>query len=323
MGGGTFRALRAARPSLGAVAWVICFGLVGLIWSLPRLRGRRLRGAATCRPCAAHHGARNVAVFVVAGLLGAGSIARLQTTVAPQIRCHSHITADGTIRPEPMLDISPPAGWGVSRSVLVAPISGVGVLTGWALGMESCSGPPLLVMFWPPPRTSSGGSTIGDVFVAWMPPSGPTGGALSVDGYGIANEESYLRYGPNISQARVDEEQLGYHESRHVDQWAMGTLLAGPFAFPFAYFIDGAFFPGSRNHFERDARLSRGGYPPVEDGWPAPLWPQAAGLTLVAAVIWRRRLRWLTRAALGGRQQLHAHSPGRCPVHTTGWRPPR
>lgn len=109
--------------------------------------------------------------------------------------------------------------------------------------MRSCSGPPLLVIFWLPPRTSGGGSTLGDVFVAWMPPRGPTQGPLSVDGYGIANEECYLRYGPNISQARVDEAELGHHESRHVDQRAVGTFLAGPFAFPLAYLTDGAVVP--------------------------------------------------------------------------------
>lgn len=187
--------------------------------------------------------------------------------------------------------------------------------------MRSCSGPPLLVIFWLPPRTSGGGSTLGDVFVAWMPPRGPTQGPLSVDGYGIANEECYLRYGPNISQARVDEAELGHHESRHVDQRAVGTFLAGPFAFPLAYLTDGALFPGSRNHFERDAGLSRGGYSPVEDNWPAPMWPQAAALLAVAALIWRRRLRRLVRVASGGRFQTRAHSPQHCSVHTRGWRP--
>ena len=316
-----FHLFGRARPGFRVLACVICFGLAGFIWSLPQLRRRRLRRAATCRTCAAHQRVRNVAVFAVAGLLVAGAAARLQTVSAPQIICHSHITTDGAVRPEPLLDISPPASWAIARSILVAPISGVGVLVGWGLGMDSCSGPPLLVMFWLPPRTSGGGSTLGDVFVAWMPPRGPTEGSLSVDGYGITDEGRYLRYGPNISQARDDEAELGHHESRHVDQWAVGTLFAGPFAFPLAYLIDGAFFPGSRNHFERDAGLSRGGYPPVEDNWPAPMWPQATGLLAVAVLIFWRRLRWLARVASGGGAEVRAHSPQRCPVHTTGWRP--
>jgi hypothetical protein len=116
------------------------------------------------------------------------------------------------------------------------------------MGMDSCSGPPLLVMFWPPPRTSGGGSTLGDVFVAWMPPGEMPAGPLSSNGYGTEGERLYIRYGPNISQARAGEEELGYHESRHVDQWAVANFLAGPLAFPVAYFLDAALFPTSRNH---------------------------------------------------------------------------
>ncbi|XAS74288.1 hypothetical protein VUN82_10890 [Micrococcaceae bacterium Sec5.1] len=83
-------------------------------------------------------------------------------------------------------------------------------------------------------------------------------GPLSFNGYGTEAKRLYVRYGPNISQARAEEEELGYHESRHVDQWAVANLLAGPSAFPVACFVDDAQFPGSRNHFERDAGLSRG-----------------------------------------------------------------
>jgi hypothetical protein len=149
------------------------------------------------------------------------------------------------------------------------------------MGMESCSGPPLLVMFWPPPRTSGGGSTLGDVFVARVPPGETRAGPLSINGYGTDGERLYIRYGPNISQDRADEEELGYQESRHVDQWAVANFLAGPFAFPAAYFADDTLFPASCNHFERDAGLSRGGYRPVSDNWPAPRWPDTA---VVAAI---------------------------------------
>ena len=319
MGISVFQAVRRSRPTVRLLACVICFGLAGLVWSLPRLRNRRLRRVTICETCAAHQRVRNVAVFAVAVLLVGGSLARLETALVPQTRCHSHISQDGEVRPEPLLDISPPRPWAVTRSVLAAPISGVGVLTGWALGMESCSGPPLLVMFWPPPRTSGGGTTFGDVFVAWLPPRTPAKGRGGENSNG-STDEKYIRFGPNISQTRVNEAELGSHESRHVDQWALGTLLAGPFAFPLAYVVDGMFFPGSRNHFERDAGLSRGGYPPVADNWPTPVWPQASGPIAVAAFAWRRRLRWMIRVAVGGRQRARMCAPGRCPVHTTGWR---
>jgi hypothetical protein len=264
---------------------------------------------------------RNVTVFLAAALLLAGAAARTLETTSPQIVCHSHITPDGQIRPEPYLEISPPAPWSMTRNFLVAPISGVGVLAGRVMGMQSCSGPPLLVMFWPPPRTSGGGSVLGDVFVAWMPPGETQAGPLSINGYGTEGERLYIRYGPNISQARAEEEELGYHESRHVDQWAVANLLAGPLAFPAAYFLDEALFPASRNHFERDAGLSRGGYPPAPDNWPAPRWPDIAGIAALGLLIFRRRLRWSVRVIRGGPGQRTAHAPHRCPVHTRGWTP--
>lgn len=152
-----------------------------------------------------------------------------------------------------------------------------------------------------PPRTSGGDSTLGDVFVTWMPPGDPMQ-ASAEDGYGYTSEGmGYVRYGPNISQTRANATDLSSHESRHVDQWAAANVLAGPFAFPVAYFIDGTFFPGPRNHFERDAGLARGGYPPGADNRPAPLWPQVAGLLILAALIWRRRLRWLAPRRSRGR----------------------
>ena len=54
--------------------------------------------------------------------------------------------------------------------------------------------------------------------------------------------------------------RLSSHEVRHRKQWAFGTLVGGPFAFPTAYTIDDFFFPGSLNHFERAAGLEGAGY---------------------------------------------------------------
>ncbi|MDR6509110.1 hypothetical protein J2805_004840 [Arthrobacter oryzae] len=321
MTGPVGRSIRSARALLRALACGICFGIAGLIWSMPRFRVGRLRRAATCRTCATHMRVRNATVFLAAALLLVGAAARTFESASPQIVCHSHITPNGQVQPEPYLEISPPAPWSITRNFLVAPISGVGVLAGRMLGMESCTGPPLLVMFWPPPRTSGGGSTLGDVFVAWMPPGETPAGPLSINGYGTEGERLYIRYGPNISQARAEEEELGLHESRHVDQWAAANLLAGPLAFPTAYFVDDALFPASRNHFERDAGLSRGGYPPAPDNWPAPRWPDTAAIAALGLIIFRRRLRWSVRVFRGGPGQRTAHGPYRCAVHTPGWTP--
>ena len=80
-----FHIIGRARPGLRVLACVICFGLAGLLWSLPQLRKRRLRRTATCQTCMTHHRVRSAAVFAVAALLATGSLARLQTVVAPQI----------------------------------------------------------------------------------------------------------------------------------------------------------------------------------------------------------------------------------------------
>ena len=106
-----------------------------------------------------------------------------------------------------------------------------------------------------------------------------------------------------------------------MDQWAVANLLAGQFAYPVAYFIDDALFPASRNHFERDASLSRGGYAPVPDNWPAPRWPETATIAARGLLIFRRRLRWLTRLLRAGRTERTAHAPYRCPIHTRSWTP--
>jgi hypothetical protein len=93
-----------------------------------------------------------------------------------------------------------------------------------------------------------------------------------------------------------------------VTQWAVGSLIAGPLAFPAAYILDGALFPASRNHFERAAGLADGDYPPAPDNWPAPRWPDTAAIRIILLLILRRRLRWLSRVTVGGRSQARAHA---------------
>jgi hypothetical protein len=74
------------------------------------------------------------------------------------------------------------------------------------------------------------------------------------------------------------------HEAHHRPQWAVGTVLGGPLAFPVAYAIDDFFFPGSRNHFERLAGLESGGYRHSGDG-PVLGPAQIATLSVLAAVV--------------------------------------
>jgi hypothetical protein len=76
---------------------------------------------------------------------------------------------------------------------------------------------------------------------------------------------------------------LFYHERHHRRQWAIATVIGGTYAFPLAYNVDDFFYPASKNHFEREAGLARGGYDPaVQSG------PKLGGLdisVLVGAVV--------------------------------------
>lgn len=305
--------------ALRTLAYLLCFGLAGLIWSLPVLRNRRRHRARTCTTCARNHRVATGLLAALTVLLLTGALARAETGTDSAIPCHSHVSPDGEVRPEPSLPVPRSSPWITARSALVAPASGLASLGGRALGMSSCSGPALLVMFWDPPSSSGGGTVIGDVFVAWIPTADP---GDSTD-YGIPRAHGSVRYGPNIATDRVDEVQLVSHERRHVDQWAAGTVLGGPLAFPVAYFAVDAILPASRNPFERAAGLDAGGYPSPPDTLPAPRWPETAALLLIVLLLARRRLRWASRVVLGGRHHATAHAPDRCALHTKGWVRPR
>jgi hypothetical protein len=312
----------------GTVAWplsvLVCFGVLGLIWAVPAMRRRAQDKAARCAICRRRRTWSRLFVggFVILQALGAAA--------APPLLCHAHVFPDGRVETEPMLQgISPKRTWGTARDIVTASTTGLALLAAKSAGMRECAGPPLTVTFWQPPRISGGGSTVGDVFVAWMPADyevssllqGARGFGLATEGHGLLAQEGqqYVRYGPNISSTRGNEAQLGRHESRHTDQWAVLTLIAGPLAFPAAYYVDGAFFPFSRNHFERAASLTDGGYSPAPDNKPDPLPGAVSAIAVVLLLMLRRRIRWLTRLLVAGRAGVTAHLPGRCPVHTTGW----
>lgn len=317
----------------GAVAWpvtlVLCFGIVGLVWSLPGMRRRAERKAARCTICRRHQTRARFFVGVFMMLLVAGAVTSVYITVAPPLRCHSHVFANGQARPEPRLqNVSPPRTWNAARQVITAPMSGLALLGSWTAGMRACAGPPLTaVTFWKPPRTSGGGSAVGGTFVAWVPGGQETANALQgIRGFGIApdgpgdgSSGRYLRYGPNIQSTRTGEQKAVRHESRHIDQWAVFTLAGGPLAFPASYYLDSAFFPFSRNHFERAAGLADGNYSIPPNHAPAPLPGAVASVGVVALLLLRRRIRWLSRILVVGSGHAADHQPGRCPRHSTGW----
>ncbi|TDO51624.1 hypothetical protein EV643_103363 [Kribbella sp. VKM Ac-2527] len=324
------RLLHRVRTAAWPVSLVVCFGALGLIWALPGMRRRSERKAARCTICRRHRGRARLFIggFVILQALGAATAA--YTAAAPPLLCHAHVYPDGRVESEPRLqDVSPPRTWGIARDIANASTTGLALLASKTAGMRECDGPPLTVTFWQPPRVSGGGSTVGDIFVAWMPAGeegssflrGAQGFGLAAEGRGLLATEGqqYVRYGPNISSTRGNEMELARHESRHTDQWAIMTLIGGPLAFPAAYYADGAFFPFSRNHFERAASLSDGGYTAPPDNLPAPLPGAAAAVGVVLLLVLRRRIRWFSRILAAGRTGAIAHQPGRCPLHTTGW----
>jgi hypothetical protein len=108
---------------------------------------------------------------------------------------------------------------------------------------------------------------------------------------------------PELDIPKENMQMLVEHEAGHRTQWAVGTVLGGPLAFPVVYGISYFFFPGARNPFERLAGLESGGYTPEGSApvlGPAQLAVLAAlGAAIIAApFVIRHR-----RAAAGARGQ--------------------
>jgi hypothetical protein len=190
--------------------------------------------------------------LVVAGLviLAAGSVGRLVTAFQATPAC------------------SPPGGVPAARSShfdlsLVAqetatwPETGIGLLYARARNSHVCLSPSAYYYVAPHADNIAGtrAMTMGDIVLT--------------PGFNISSEQLQTLVG---------------HEARHRAQWAVGTLIGGPFAFPVAYAVEDFFFPGSRNIFERQAGLTSGGYRHVGIG-PVLGPAQLAALGILAAII--------------------------------------
>lgn len=125
--------------------------------------------------------------------------------------------------------------------------------------------------------------------------------------------------GDRSSVGEADWKALANHESRHVTQWATLTLAGGPLAMPLLYAVDEAFFPRSRNHFERAAGLEDGGYSHPEGLGPRPQWAKVGVMGMLLVTVGWRRLRWTSRVLTGGAAAGAAHQRGLCPLHSRGW----
>lgn len=180
------------------------------------------------------------------------------------------------------------AGWQTTRNAVTTPATGLAYGYAAAQGMELCTVGKLTIASTPSPGEVVTGTTVGDVMLT--------------------------RVEPGLSGS--DASGLGEHESRHVDQWTVATLAAGPLALPVLYALDETFFPGARNHFERVAGLTEGGYEEPADFGPDPNWGGVAFLVVVAGVLGRHRVRWLLRALRRGGDAGWPLEPGRCHLHS-------
>ena len=203
-----------------------------------------------CQPATRFRRVR--AALVVAGLviLAAGSVARLVTGFQATPTC------------------SPPGGAQAARSghfdgsllaqeVGTWPETGIGLLYSRARDSRVCLSESAYYYVAPHADNIAGtrAMTLGDIVLT--------------PGFSISSEQLQTLIG---------------HEARHRAQWAVGTLIGGPFAFPVAYAVEDFFFPGSRNVFERQAGLRSGGYRHVGIG-PVLGPAQLAALAILAAII--------------------------------------
>jgi hypothetical protein len=241
--------------TLGALSMVLLGGILGLAWWSWRHR-------PGCRPVARFRRVR--AGLVAAGLIviAVGAVWRLTVAIQSVPACSPPGGTQAVTRSGP-LSVSL-----LAQKAATWPETGIGLLYARASGAHVC---------W---------SRSADYYVAVHADNIAGARAMTVG-------DIVLTPGFNIPREQLTT--LAGHEARHRPQWAVMTVIGGPLALPVAYAIDDFFFPGSRNHFERQAGLESGGY--GHSGAGPVLGPaQLATLGALAAIIavallsaWRRR----------------------------------
>lgn len=280
---------RWTRNAAWSLSMLLAFGALGLFAMLPHARARRADRAAHCAACRRRHVWQEVLVGLLALTILGGAAVRLAQASALPRRCEAAWAGSHSERPgPPEVPLSSPSTWHLVRGVVTAPESGVAIAYARTRGMTLCDvGDRRMTVAFLPGANMPGGSTVGDVFV------------------------TKVRWDLTERQARA----LARHESRHVNQWTVLSLAGGPLALPTLYGVDETFFPKSRNHFERLAGLSGGGYPEPASFGPAPSWPGVGVLAALALLLGWRRLRLLSRRLVDGDRC----EEGRCELHTRGW----
>ncbi|MGH3319575.1 MAG: hypothetical protein ACRDN9_05230 [Streptosporangiaceae bacterium] len=251
-----------------------------------------MRKAQRCGMCRRRYRWQGALVALVSLLTLAASgarVAQMGNSVTPP-GCGAEWYAVGLQVPLPP-PRHPPQAWLTTREVVTAPPAGVAYLYARTRGMALCDVGPMTVAFLPSAGEKVGGTTVGDIFLT--------------------------RVQPLLTIWRA--QALAAHEARHVSQWTVLTLAGGPLALPVLYGVDEVFFPGPRNHFERDAGLLKGGYRRPASFGPRPQWGAVTVLGIVVLLVARRRLRWASRVLVHGGAGGRAVQAGRCPLHSHGW----
>jgi hypothetical protein len=252
---------RRAQLTLGALGMVLLFGLLGLAWWWWRHRPGQ-------QPAGQYRRVR--AALVAAGLvlIAVGAVWRLASTIESVPGCAPPGGAQAAARNGPI---------GVSllaQKAVTWPETGIGLLYSRAGDAHVCL------------------SRSADYYVAVHTDNIAGARAMTLG-------DIVLTPGFNLSRERLRE--VVAHEARHRVQWTVGTVIGGPLAFPVVYGIDDFFFPGSRNHFERQAGLEAGGYDRTGTG-PVLGPAQLAVLAVLAAIILVALLRARRRRASAGSQ---------------------
>jgi hypothetical protein len=276
------------------LAFLLAFGLLGILvgaWHLAR--GRR-PGHPTCPGCRRRRGITLAGTTVLAGLVVAGSGMTVhQHMNGPGLpSCGPELPARTAVQPdEPGTTRAAGGMWPQARQVLTAPVSGLARHYVDDRGGGLCEGDSMTLAFMPSAASKS---------------------SFAVGSVVLTRDRSEMR-------ERGQWKALASHESRHVTQWATLDLIGGPLAMPVLYSVDEVFYPQSRNHFERAADLDDGGYPHPEDFGPRPQWAKVGVIGVLLIGIGWRRLRWTSRVLIGGPTARTARQPGHCPLHSRGW----
>jgi hypothetical protein len=245
---------RRAQMTVGALSAVLLFGLLGLAW----WGWHQRPGYQPVMKFRRFH-----AALVASGLviIAIGAAWRLVTAIQSVPVCSPPAGALAATRTSPFNASL------LAMKAVTWPETGVGLLYARADGAHVCL------------------SRSADYYVAVNADNIAGASAMTVG-------DIVLTPGFNISREQLAT--LVGHEARHRPQWAVGTVIGGPFAFPVAYAVDDFFFPGSRNHFERQAGLESGGY--RHSGTGPVLGPAQLAVLGVLAVI-------MVMALLGARHQ--------------------